>query len=196
MTDSSPDDPFQSEVDWSDMFERQVARGDFSETIREFIELNRYDHVISLGCGPGYPIIRFATANPQVDTIGLDHEKGALEFLATQATQEEAEIRLILGDIAALPIRVDTPIAILLAFVVHHLDTPRQAIETLGGAVPPESPVLILEYDPDGSGDVGPPCDRRIHPRDCRDWLAGGGFAVERTEPLPEEKYAIVARRT
>ncbi len=184
----------RTETDWEAVHQRQTDRA--QEVLGwcwRLLALDRGDTVLDLGCGPGYPAAWIAERIEPGAVIAVDRDSGALTYLRCQ--HPTPSIVTMLGDIRYLPLRFDGPIPTLLTFVLHHIDRPVDAIESIGTALPAGSPVIIAEYRPSAAGDVGPPLDRRISSAAIRRWLRRAGFTVEHERPLPNEKVVILARR-
>lgn len=189
-------DPEMRDVDWAEVYERQAARGDLTETIVDLLDIGPGDDVLELGCGPGYTVIRLARRGSAGTVYALDTRRAALHFLRSKAGAALEHIEPIVGDVTALPLAPSTPLPTLAAFVLHHVERPDRAVESMGEALPTGTPLLVIEYDPDAEGEFGPPTEHRLSTADCTGWLDTAGFTVETTLVLPEEKYGILARRS
>lgn len=194
----APADDFRGESrteNWQEVYDRQAARGDLIDRCDELLGLPSRDRVLELGCGPGYTTAQLVERVRPGVVFAVDRQPAALRFLRSDARVGIEHVRLIAGDLEALPLRFSEPIPTLMAFVLHHLDAPDLAIGELHRALPAPSPLLVVEYNPAVRGDVGPPLEARIRPAAVESWLTGAGFTVERTADLPEEKYAVLASR-
>ncbi len=183
------------DVDWAEVYDRQAARGDLTDTIVELLDIGAGDDVLELGCGPGYTVIRLARRDTAGTVYALDRRRGALRHLRSRAGTVLDRIEPIVGDVATLPVAPSHPVPTLAAFVLHHVERPERAVASIGEAVPPGTSLLVIEYDPDAAGEFGPPTDHRLSMADCTGWLDDAGFTIEVTVDLPEEKYGVLARR-
>jgi len=83
--------------------------------------------------------------------------------------------------------------------VVYALDRRPGALRYLvrrhNGRTGGETVRPVVEYHPDGPGDVGPSTKHRIAPAQVETWLSDAGFTLQQTTSLPEEMYALLSRR-
>lgn len=202
MTDD--DDAFEKamhDTDWAAVYERQAAHADVVPRLCDLLGLHEGDHVLELGSGPGYTSARLAECVAPGVVYVLDRQLDALRYLREErdaatlgaAAETRSCIRPLVGGAEALPLRFSQPTPTLASLILHHVDAPEDAIEEVAAAVPPSSPVLIVEYYPDAS--EGPPRDHRIAPERIRQWLSTAGFTLDDTVELSEELYALLAVR-
>lgn len=184
------------DADPAELYERQTARGDRYDEVPDLLDLDAGDALLDLGAGPGYGALRLADALAPGTVYALDRDVDALRYCRARASEEGiGNVATVAGDVAALPLAFRAPTAALAAFVLHHVDDPPTVLESVAGALPRTSPLLVLEYHPDAPGEYGPPIERRLDPRDVRAWLSDAGFLVEEVSGHPEEQYAVRARR-
>ena len=193
MGEEAPDS--MAGADWAAVYERQAARGGLVPRLADRLGLEAGDRVLEVGCGPGHATAVLADRVSPGRVLALDRNRGALDYLRDGVRPDPDAVDPVVGDVASLPVRFGAPTPALVAFVLHHVASPARALRALGAALPPGSPVLVAEYDPDAPGDVGPPLDRRLAPAAVRDWLDAAGFVPEAPVDLPEEAYAVRARR-
>lgn len=187
-------DDFDDETDWEEVFDRQAARGGLTDRFASLLELEPGDRLLELGCGPGYTTLELAAREVPAVVYAIDRRPGALRYLRAKESPLDA-VELICGDVTALPFCPSRPTPVLAAFLLHHVDRPREAIEEIGAVLPSGSRLLVVEYDPGTPGEFGPPVEARI-PRDrLETWLHEAGFDLERSVTLPEEKYGLVSVR-
>jgi len=194
----SDHDDFDKEMhgaDWAAVYERQAERADLVARFCDLLELEAGDHVLEIGCGPGHTSVQLAERVAPGLVYAVDRQPDALAYLQSEAEGDTDRVRPVVGDAESLPVRFDEPTPTLVAFVLHHVDDPARAVESIASSIPESSPLLVVEYDPDAAGEVGPPLDHRLAPAKCREWLSAAGFAVESEVDLGEEKYALLARR-
>jgi ubiquinone/menaquinone biosynthesis C-methylase UbiE len=192
------DDTFDKEmrdVDWESVYERQAARGDLSRRFCDLLGVETGDSVLELGSGPGYTTFQLADEVAPGNVYAIDRRAEALRYLRNEAAQRVSHVHTICGDVTALPLRFSEPIPTIAAFLLHHLEEPGAAIDTVASVLRPGSPFLVAEYRPEAAGDVGPPLDHRLAPEQVQKWLSESGFTLEETISLPEEKYAVVSKR-
>ncbi|MEF8813936.1 MAG: class I SAM-dependent methyltransferase [Halovenus sp.] len=185
------------DVDWTAMYERQAARsGDLTGRFCDLLGLEAGDNVLELGSGPGYTTSKLVENVSPGNVYAIDRHPGALRHLRETVEQQTARTHAVCGDVTALPVRSTEPIPTIAAFVLHHLTAPEAAIDAIRSALPPRSPFLVAEYRPEAAGEVGPPLDHRLASAQIREWLRDAGFVLTESVSLPEEKYALVSRRS
>jgi ubiquinone/menaquinone biosynthesis C-methylase UbiE len=202
------DDEFDREMheaDWAAVYDRQAARGGLVDDLCDVLGLGAGDAVLEVGCGPGYTSLRLAGRVGPGRVYAVDRQPAALRYLlataagATHALPpadgDPAPVCPVVGDAESLPVCFDRPTAALAAFVLHHVEAPASAVASVAESLPAGSRFLVAEYHPDAAGEVGPPTDHRIRPDRVHSWLEAAGFTVETDHSLPEEAYAVLARR-
>jgi ubiquinone/menaquinone biosynthesis C-methylase UbiE len=196
--DFDEDDDFDKEMhgaDWAAVYERQAERADLVSRLCDLLGLAAGDHVLEIGSGPGHTSVQLAARVEPGTVYAVDRQPDALAYLLTEAEGDTERIRPIVGDAESLPVCFDRPTPTLVAFVLHHVDDPARALESIASSVPESSPLLVVEYHPEAAGEVGPPIDHRLAPAKLREWLAAAGFTVESADDLGDEKYGLLARR-
>lgn len=196
MAEGEEFDREMADVDWGTVYERQVARGDLSRRCCDLLDIGAGDRILDLGSGPGYLTRKLAERVSSGTVYALDRQRGALRYARAMTTDVNEQIHLVCGDVTNPPVRFADPVPTVAAFLFHHLSEPRQAITGIRRVLPPESRLLVLEYHPDASGEVGPPTKHRLTPAQVRRWLTEDGFERIEEETHSEETYSLVARRT
>lgn len=194
MADEAPDS--MAGADWAAVYDRQAARGGLVPRLADLLDLVPGDRVLEVGCGPGHATAVLADRVAPGRVVALDRHRGALDYFRDVTRPDPDAVDPVVGDVRSLPVRFDAPTPALLAFVLHHVEAPARALEAVAAALPAGSTVLVAEYDPGAPGEVGPPLDRRLAPGDVAGWLDAAGLAPEAPVDLPEEAYAVRARRT
>jgi ubiquinone/menaquinone biosynthesis C-methylase UbiE len=182
-----------ADADWAEIYERQAARGGLVDRFVDLLGLSRGDDVLCLGSGPGYTALELADIVRPGTVVAIDRRPGALGYL--QSVAGGTPVCPVAGDATALPLCPGAPTAALAAFLLHHVADPGAVLASVGRALPLDSRLLVVEYHPDAPGEFGPGLERRLAPGDVRARLGEAGFTIERTVDLPEEKYAVRARR-
>jgi SAM-dependent methyltransferase len=150
--------------------------------------------VVDVGCGPGLTAVRCAErVGPGGAVYALDRDPTVLAVLAREA-ELAGVIHPVVTDAAAPGVRFDRPVRALLALVLHHADRPAQVVGALVEALAAGSRLLVVEYDPDAAGEVGPSLDRRIAPDRLVAWLDAAGVAVDGPRSLEGECYGVSGR--
>lgn len=192
------DDNFEMEMhdsDWGEVYDRQAARGDLTPRYCELLDLEPGDRVLELGSGPGYTTYRLANRVAPGDVFALDRHRSALRYLQRQEEQSQDHVHPIVGDVNSIPLSFSNPIPTIAAFLLHHVDSPKQAVKAIASAIPKDSPFLLVEYRANAAGEFGPPVEYRIPRSRATTWLSEAGFTLVEDTDFPEEKYGLVFRR-
>ncbi|MBQ1096016.1 methyltransferase domain-containing protein [Streptomyces sp. b94] len=139
------------------------------------------DHVLDAGCGTGraLPALR-AAVGPSGLVVGADLTPAMLQ--AAVRAGRDRDGRLLLTDVAALPLRSRTLDAVFAAGLVAHLPDPAGSLRELARVVRPGG-VLAL-FHPIGRAALAARQGRRITPTDLRaepnlrPLLAGSGWRM------------------
>ncbi|MFE0798795.1 class I SAM-dependent methyltransferase [Streptomyces sp. NPDC058812] len=143
--------------------------------------LREGDHVLDAGCGTGraLPALR-AAVGPSGLVVGADLTPAMLQAAARAGRDRDG--RLLLTDVAALPLRSGTLDAVFAAGLVAHLPDPTGDLRELARVVRPGG-VLAL-FHPIGRAALAARQGRRITPDDLRaepnlrPLLAGSGWRM------------------
>jgi ubiquinone/menaquinone biosynthesis C-methylase UbiE len=143
--------------------------------------LREGDRVLDAGCGTGraLPPLR-AAVGPSGVVVGADLTPAMLR--AAVRAGRDRDGRLLLADVAALPLRSESLDAVFAAGLVAHLADPAQDLRELARVVRPGG-VLAL-FHPIGRAALAARQGRRITPQDLRaepnlrPLLAGAGWRM------------------
>ena len=143
--------------------------------------LREGDRVLDAGCGTGraLPALR-AAVGPSGVVVGADLTPAMLR--AAVRAGRDRDGRLLLADVAALPLRSESLDAVFAAGLVAHLAHPAQDLRELARVVRPGG-VLAL-FHPIGRAALAARQGRRITPQDLRaepnlrPLLAGSGWRM------------------
>jgi ubiquinone/menaquinone biosynthesis C-methylase UbiE len=160
------------------------------------------DTVIDLGAGTGYfalPIARHLKACGGGRVLALDAEPRMLALLEQRARAAGLEgIIETRGVDALLPdLPVDRGCAdrAVLASLYHELEDPRATLRELHRVMRPGGLIVVLDWDPTGSGDRGPPRDHRVPPEEVERELSAVGFTAPSRRDLYTDFYTVHATR-
>lgn len=168
---------FDAGTDWAELYRRQAARAALLPRYAAALELEAGDRLLAIGSGPGYTALRLASRVDLGAVYAVDRHRSAAAFCRDRAAEAgRSTVHPIVADATAPGLRFADPIATLVAFVLHHAASPRAVLAGIAGA-------------------VGPPVGARLPPDRVAARLTAAGFAVEDRRGLPEESYAVVARR-
>jgi ubiquinone/menaquinone biosynthesis C-methylase UbiE len=143
--------------------------------------LREGDRVLDAGCGTGraLPPLR-AAVGPSGVVVGADLTPAMLE--AAVRAGRDRDGRLLLADVAALPLRSRSLDAVFGAGLISHLPRPAENLRELARVVRPDG-VLAL-FHPIGRAALAARQGRRITPQDLRaepnlrPLLAGAGWRL------------------
>lgn len=184
-----------ADAEWAEVYQRQRERGALVEEITRILGITAESTVLEVGSGPGYPAMQLARHAGRV--IAIDRHPEALQFCRSRLRDGQlANVHCIAMDATASGVCFDRPISVIVGFVLHHTESPPDVLGEISAVVPSGSRVIVLEYHPDGGGEVGPPLDHRLHPDSVREWLADAGFPGGTLHRFPEEKYGVSAARS
>ncbi|MGW5652211.1 class I SAM-dependent methyltransferase [Streptomyces humi] len=143
--------------------------------------LREGDRVLDAGCGTGraLPPLR-AAVGPSGTVLGVDLTPAMLEAAVRAGRGRDG--RLLLADVAALPVRSGSLDAVFAAGLIAHLPSPAENLRELARVVRPGG-VLAL-FHPIGRAALAARHGRRITPDDLRaegslgPLLAGAGWRM------------------
>lgn len=167
------------------------------------LRLHDDSRVLDLGVGAGYfalPIARhLADLRGSGKVLALDVEPRMLDALAERAKQQQLEgqiERILLRDPSSplLPLPDAVVSHALLANIYHELPDRTATLAEVRRVLHPDSVVLIVDWDPAGNADSGPPLDQRIAIDTVLAELAEAGFTALTALPLYDGIYAIHGR--
>ncbi len=156
------------------------------------------DRVLDAGCGTGraLPPLR-AAVGPAGVVLGADLTPAMLE--AAVRAGRDRDGRLLLTDVAALPLRDGALDAVFAAGLVAHLPEPAENLRELARVVRPGGRLAL--FHPIGRAALAARRGRRITPDDLRaeanlgPLLAGSGWRMTSYVDEDERFLALAARR-
>jgi ubiquinone/menaquinone biosynthesis C-methylase UbiE len=192
--------PYQkdlSHLSWDEVYARQVLRAELMTEWMDALGLGTGDRMLDIGAGPGF--VSFALAE-RVGPTGLvyavDPSADALAYLERlQSERGVAQIERVAADAATLdPSNIRAGSA-LITMVLHHADDPLGVLRTVARCLPPDAPVVIGEFHPEGPCTSGPPREHRIAPETIEGWCKQTGLAVVGYRRQTPEHYMLIAQR-
>jgi SAM-dependent methyltransferase len=187
---------FGSRADgWDDRFPDDGPK--FAAGVRE-LGLERGARVLDAGCGTGraLPYLREAVG-PQGTVIGLDLTPQMLA--RAERAGRGAAARLLLGDVARLPLRADSLDAVFAAGLIAHLPDPARNLAELARVVRPGGRLALFHSV--GRRALAARHGRHITPDDLRaehnlaPLLAGSGWEMVSYADEDERFLALAVRR-
>ncbi|MGM9381322.1 class I SAM-dependent methyltransferase [Streptomyces antibioticus] len=129
------------------------------------VGLRAGDRVLDAGCGTGRALTPLrAAVGPTGVVVGLDLTSAMLE--AAVRAGRDREGRLLLGDVAALPLRSGSFDAVFGAGLVSHLADPTENLRELARVVRPGGTLAL--FHPIGRAALAARQGRRLTPDDLR----------------------------
>lgn len=161
------------------------------------IGLRPGDRVLDAGCGTGraLPPLR-AAVGPDGLVVGADLT-AAMLVAAARAGRDRAG-RLLLTDVASLPLRTAALDAVFAAGLVAHLPQPSENVRELGRVVRPGGTLAL--FHPIGRAALAARQGRRLTPDDLRaepnlrTLLAGSGWRLTSYADEPDRFLALAVR--
>ncbi|MFZ5477986.1 MAG: class I SAM-dependent methyltransferase [Myxococcota bacterium] len=161
------------------------------------LKLRPGDTVADIGAGTGYFNGRLAAAvGPGGRVIAVDIEPTLVAYMAERAKRDgtsQVEARLGAADDARLaPGEADL---VLIVNTYHHVDARVAYFQRLLAGVKAGGRVVVVDFDPAGPEEIGPPKAHRIAPEKVREELTAAGWTfVESLAVVPGE-YVLVFRK-
>lgn len=176
--------------------ERQPPR-----PVVELLELAAGHRVLDFGAGTGYYAIPIASRlrdlGPGGRVCAVDSQPAMLDILKKKLHDTSAGVIIesVVGS-SAIVAAVDPSSfdRALMANVVHEVPDRHQTFSSISRALIPGGVLVIVDWDPAGSPDHGPPADHRLPATDVVRELANAGFASCELLPCYRDLYVIRAR--
>lgn len=194
------DTPFRkdlSHLDWSQVYERQTQRAALISDWMDALGLKSGDRVLDIGAGPGFVSLVVAERVGATGIVyAVDRSGEALDFLAhLQRERGIHQIERIVADAADLDADKVRAGSALITMVLHHVDDPVNLLRNVARCLPPEAPLVIGEFHPEGPCSSGPPPEHRLAPIQVEQWCSEAGLVVIEYRRQSPEHYMLVARR-
>lgn len=146
------------------------------------------DRVIDLGSGTGFYTRELA---PHVGTCyGLDVQGVMHEHHRRHGWLDN--VRLMTGEVDALPLADDTVDAAVSTMTFHEFCTPA-GLDEIGRVLKSGGRFASVDWSAEGAGADGPSMDDRQSAASAASLVRAAGFTVERAEERPET-FAMLAR--
>ena len=149
--------------------------------------------VLDVGSGPGFWTIPLASlVGPQGTVWALDVSQELLDDLAVR--NPPPQVRLRRTDLPQTGLPAAAADLAWLAFVFHEVMPPEQLADELRRVVKPGGKVAVLDWRPDGTGEVGAPRAHRVWPAQVVKWLKAAGFGQVGQTWQDEDSYLVEAQ--
>ncbi|HYM71163.1 MAG TPA: methyltransferase domain-containing protein [bacterium] len=157
----------------------------------------RRGHVVAdVGCGPGYFTIPIAErVQPAGRVAALDIAPEMLARLRARAAATGVRnVVLVQSEESRLPLAAATYDRVLLAFLIHELETPDEVLLDVRHALRPGGLGVVIDWMPRETP-AGPPLEVRVPAERVRERLETAGLASQAPVDLGPHSYAVVFRR-
>jgi ubiquinone/menaquinone biosynthesis C-methylase UbiE len=192
--------PYQkdlSHLSWDQVYARQAFRAGLMTEWMNALGLRPGDRVLDIGAGPGFISLALAErVGPSGFVYALDRSADALAYLERlQSERGVAQIERMAVDVTALDPADIRANAALVTMVLHHADDPVAILRAVARCLPPDAPVVVGEFHPEGPCTSGPPRDHRLSPEAIKKWCQQVGLPVVGYSRQTPEHYMLIAKR-
>lgn len=184
---------FMSKIEFLDSAMRQRLLP--PEEILAMLPIQKDSEILDAGAGSGYLTLPAARQTEGMVTA-LDMDDRMLRVIEEKAKAEDiANIRLVQGDIEAVPLADDAVDFAIASLILHEVRSLSAVLAEMSRVVKPGGYFLCLEYEKEESTVKGPPMHIRIPSADMESALAAAGFHVEQKIFPKESIYIITAKK-
>ncbi|MCU0847170.1 MAG: metalloregulator ArsR/SmtB family transcription factor [Spirochaetes bacterium] len=142
-----------------------------------------------LGCGTGHLLPCLKKKAGRV--IGVDKSPRMLEEARARLSSNGSGIELRLGELEHLPMRDGESDLAVINMVLHHLETPSEAINEAARVIKSGDSLVIVELDKHGNEEMRKRFGHRwlgFTVNEVSRWLAGAGLKLKNTVSLDAKK--------
>ncbi len=195
--DGLPYDRHMHHADWEHVWERQRQREPMERGWLDTLGLEPGARVADVGSGPGFiSLLAAERVGAGGRVYAVDRSPEALAFLRQQlAVRPAASVEPLVGAATAIPLPDASVDRALVAQMLHHDDTPQAILFEVLRVLAPGGRLLIVEHDPDGSEESGPPRAERLPAERVREWLAAAGYVDVADCAAGEGRYGLLAQK-
>ncbi|HLH26308.1 MAG TPA: methyltransferase domain-containing protein [Chloroflexota bacterium] len=184
-------------ADWQEVWDRQRGREAMERGWLDALALAPGSHLLDVGSGPGFvSLLAAERVGPAGRVYAVDPSPAALAFLRERlAERAAANVEPLVGAGDVIPLPDASASHALLAQMLHHTDAPEAILREVLRVLAPGGAALIVEHDPAGSTESGPPAADRLPAARVQDWLAAAGYDGWQACEVGEDRYGLLARK-
>ena len=163
-------------------------------SILSFSEVNYWDMVADIGCGPGYFTVPLAKSVINGKVYALDIDDEMLDACRKRVAQARlGNVEVLKCEEFQFPIEPGSLNRAFLAFVVHHSSDRSRFLAAVRQLLRPQGWCTILEWQRVETG-AGPPLERRIDPKEVEEMVKEVGFRCRGWRNINSEHYMMTLR--
>jgi ubiquinone/menaquinone biosynthesis C-methylase UbiE len=163
-------------------------------TIINYIDVQPYDHVADIGCGPGFFSIPLAKYLVYGRLYALDIDDEMLAALRTRVDEVRlGNVQIMKCEETSFPIAESSLDGVFLAFVTHHPEDRIAFLSAARGLLKPRGWCAVLEWFKKET-ESGPPMEHRIDPSELQQLGQDAGFQHRWWRDLNGQQYMAMLR--
>lgn len=174
-----------------------------TEPLIERLGLRRGHRVLDVGAGTGYvaiPILRRLASLGGGTVVAADIEPRMLDRVFTRATEMGLSsmldtLRIEESEPNRLPMADGSIHVAVLVNLYHELTDRIAMLREVGRVLRDDGELWVVDWDPDGTVEIGPPREHRVPPDVAWRELLESGFQSVQRLPLYLHHYTLNARR-
>lgn len=182
---------------WDEVYARQVQRADLVPAWIEALGLERGDHVVDVGCGPGFVSLSLGELVGRDGLVyAIDRSRDALAHLERlQKERNISQIQRMAAEVGTLKSGDLHPDSALISMVLHHAEHPAGVLRNVHRLLPAPACAVVAGFHPQGPCEQGPPREFRLAPKQVQAWCEAAGFKVLDYRRQSPEHYMFVVER-
>jgi ubiquinone/menaquinone biosynthesis C-methylase UbiE len=198
-----PYDRDMRDADWQEVWDRQREREAVERGWLDLLALAPGSQFLDVGSGPGFVSLLAAERVGAVGRVyAMDPSPSALQFLRDRLVERAAahadarptaNVEPLAGAGDAIPLPDGCASHALLAQMLHHTDAPDAIVREVLRVLAPGGTALIVEHDPAGDTESGPPAADRLPATRVQDWLAAAGYDGWQACEVGDGRYGLLA---
>lgn len=153
--------------------------------------------VADVGAGSGYFNRHLAAAvGPGGKVVAIDVEPALVAYMAERAVKEATpQVEARLGQPDDPGLRPGEADLVQVVNTWHHIDARVAWATKVRAGVKEGGRLVVVDFDPAGSPDIGPPPQHRIAPAQVKEELLAAGWTFDRQLTTLPNQYVLVFRR-